>query len=285
VFYGAALAIGDLDGNAHADLAIGVPGLDVGGVNDAGAVNVLYGSASGLMPSGAALWTQASPGVAGKPEYQDDFGSPVVSGDFDGDGYSDLGIGVVGEEVGGSWVAGAVNVLYGSAGGLTATGSQLWHQNVAGVPGRSGEHQFGAAMAAGDLDGDGRDDLAIGAPWDTKAWVGSVTVLYGTAGGLSVAGVQRWTQDSRGVPGGSESTDQFGSTLSIADFGHSAAADLAVGVPYEAIGARREAGRVVVLYGRTTGLSGRGAQSWSQRSAGVKGIPEPEDSFGGSLVE
>ncbi len=285
VFYGAALAISDLDGNGHADLAIGVPGLEVDGVRDAGAVNVLYGGAAGLDTAGAALWTQASPGVVGKPEHDEDFGMPLVSGDFDGNGYGDLGIGVVGEDVGGHWVAGAVNVLYGSATGLTETGNQMWHQDVSGVPGRSGEDLFGAAMAAGDLDGDGRDDLAIGAPWDTKASVGSVTVLYGTAGGLAVAGVQRWTQDSQGVPGASEGDDQFGSALSIADFDHSAAADLAVGVPNEAIGARSEAGRVVVLYGRSSGLSGSGAQVWSQRSAGVKGIAEPDDDFGDSLPD
>ena len=170
VFYGAALAIADLDGNGYADPRHRHPGLEVDGVRDAGAVNVLYGGAAGLDTAGAALWTQASPGVVGKPEHDEDFGMPLVAGDFDGNGYGDLGIGVVGEDVGGHWVAGAVNVLYGSATGLTETGNQMWHQDVPGVPGKSGEHQFGAAMTAGDLDGDGRDDLAIGAPWDTKAW-------------------------------------------------------------------------------------------------------------------
>ncbi len=284
VFYGAALAIADLDGNGRADLAIGVPGHDIGATFDAGAVNVLYGGVSGVGSAGTALWTRASPGVAGKPDYQDDFGAPLVAGDFDGDGYADLGIGVVGDMTGGHWVGGAVNVLYGSPTGLASTRNQLWHQDVPGVPGRSGEHQFGAALAASDLDGDGRSDLAIGAPWDTTSWVGSVTVLYGTASGLSTTGVQRWTQDSRGVPGASESTDQFGSALSIGDFDGSGVGDLAIGVPFESIHARQEAGRVVVIYGRAGGLSAGGAQSWSQRSAGVKGIAQAEDSFGSSLA-
>ena len=284
VFYGAALAIADLDGSGHADLAIGIPGHDIGAVFDAGAVNVLYGGAAGVGSAGTALWTRASDGVAGKPDYQDDFGSPLAAGDFDGDGYADLGIGVVGDTTGGSWVGGAVNVLYGSQTGLASEGNQLWHQDVPGVPGRSGEHQFGAALAASDLNGDGNADLAIGAPWDTTSWVGSVTTLYGTSSGLSTTGVQRWTQDSPGVPGVSEPADQFGSELAFGDFDHSGVDDLVIGVPMEAIGARQEAGRLVVLYGRTSGLSATGAQAWSQASTGVLGIAEQDDGFGSSLA-
>ena len=85
-------------------------------------------------------------------------------GDFDDDGFDDLAIGVIGDRVGPVNNAGTVNALYGSSAGLTTAGSQLWHQNIAGVRGEATSGDlFGNALAVGDFDGDGFDDLAIGA--------------------------------------------------------------------------------------------------------------------------
>jgi hypothetical protein len=134
--------------------------------------------------------------------------------DFDGDGFDDLAIGVFDENVGGVAEAGAVNVLLGSAGGLTAAGSQIWHQNSPGVPGvaESGD-QFGYALAAGDFDGDGFDDLAVGMRFEGESATGAVYVLSGSAGGLIAASRQTWSQVSPGVPGAAENFDRFGSVL------------------------------------------------------------------------
>src|SRR2546421_608602 len=77
-----------------------------------------------------------------------------VGGDFDGDGFSDLAIGVPGE--GPLEEEGAVQVLYGSAAGLKAARNQLWTQDSPGVPGTGdGGHLFGRSLAAGDFNGDG----------------------------------------------------------------------------------------------------------------------------------
>ncbi len=106
----------DFNHDGVADLAVGVPG-----ENDvAGAVNVLYGA-----------------GV---------FGSAVAAGDFNGDGFADLAAGASGENVGGAPDAGAVSVLYGSAGGLTTSGGRLFTQ--VGSAAETGD-QFGSALAAG----------------------------------------------------------------------------------------------------------------------------------------
>ena len=59
----------------------------------------------------------------------------MTGGDFDGDGFDDLAIGVPGEDIGAIEDAGSVNVLYGSGAWLTATGDQLWHQAKVGVQG------------------------------------------------------------------------------------------------------------------------------------------------------
>ena len=68
-------------------------------------------------------------------EAGDVFKDSLACGDFDGDGFDDLAIGVPGEDIGAVVDAGAVNVLYGSGSRLTASGDQLWHQGVAGVVG------------------------------------------------------------------------------------------------------------------------------------------------------
>jgi hypothetical protein len=76
--------------------------------------------------------------------------SPSVRADFNGDGFADLAIGVPLEDTAGNTDDGGVNVIYGSANGLSATGSQFWNQDSAGIFGaaESGD-QFGLSLAVG----------------------------------------------------------------------------------------------------------------------------------------
>ena len=113
---------------------------------------------------------------------------------------------------------------------------------------------------------------------------GAVTFLRGASGGLTATGAQSWTQDSAGVPGTAENFDRFGYILTVGDFTGDGHADVAIGDPYEAVGALTEAGSVTVLYGRSTGLTGTGAQSWTQDSSGVAGGAEAGDDFGWSVL-
>jgi FG-GAP repeat len=83
--------------------------------------------------------------------------------DFNGDGFADLAIGIPFENVEGTSNAGAVQVLYGSASGLTSI-DQFWTQNAIGTDPSEVEDEFGTAVATGDFDADGFTDLAIGAP-------------------------------------------------------------------------------------------------------------------------
>ena len=90
--------------------------------------------------------------------------------DFNGDGFADLAIGVMLEDVGvGAEAivdAGAVNIIYGSADGLTSLRDQVWTQESVGILDTAGEEdRFGFAVAAGDYDGDGFDDLAVAADY------------------------------------------------------------------------------------------------------------------------
>jgi hypothetical protein len=146
---GFSVALADADGDGDADLAAGAIGEPVGNAGAAGAVAVLAGSPAGLTAAGSRLLTQNSPGVPGSAEIGDRLGFKLAVGDFDGDGRADDAAGAWTEGVGPNPQAGAVNVLYGSAAGLTGAGSQVFTQDSPGVPGTA-EHDdlFGGALAA-----------------------------------------------------------------------------------------------------------------------------------------
>ena len=263
----------DFNGDGQADLAIGAPGEN----GSRGVVQVLYGSSGGLTAAGSQLWSQDSAGIAGTAEADDFFGEALAAGDFNGDDRADLAIGARGENT----EAGVVHALYGSAGGLTATGSQLWSQDSPGILGIAEPVDgFGLTLAAGDFNGDGRADLAIAAPQENIS-AGVVHVLYGSAGGLTATGSQLWCQDSPGIAGAAEFEDNFGAALVAGDFNSDGRADLGVG----ALGENDFAGVVHVLYGAAaSGLTAAGSQLWSQDSPGIAGVAEARDFFGNALA-
>jgi hypothetical protein len=288
-FFGSALSAEDFNGDGFADLAIGVEGEGPGLPIAAGALNVLYGSATGLQAQSPRnqIWSQGSPGVKGEPEGNDadgdNFGAALASGDFNADAFGDLAIGVWGEGDGHRGAAGAVAVLYGAELGLQADApdDQLWSQDGAGVRDVAEEGDiFGIAVAVADFNGDGYADLAVGAPGEGAQGhitVGAVDVLFGSAIGLQADGPddQLWSQNSEGVKGRIEGTDGFGSSLGAGDFNADGFADLAIGSD------ENETGAVAVLYGSAGGLQAFSPddQLWSQASPGVKGDADG-DGFG-----
>jgi len=244
-------------------LAVGVTGESIGSIANGGAVNVLYGDSGGLTDVGSQMWNQDTAGIPGMAEEDDQFGTAIASGDFNGDGRGDLAIGVPDESVGGVESAGLVHVLYSDgAGVLSADGNQWWYQGLNGLPETPEEGEsFASALAAGDFDGDGIEDLAVGVPFEDRGGVfdaGAVHVIYGSAFGLTSTGNQYWTQDSPGVRDTAEENDAFGSCLVAGDFDGDGFSDLAIGIPWEAIDIIPFAGAVNVLYGSAGGLTSEG---------------------------
>ena len=247
----------DFDGDGYADLAVGVPGEDLRGVKDAGAVQVLYGSGAGVTARDQ-LWHQGTEGVKGTLEKRDGFGAVLASGDFDADGYADLAVGIPGEDIRSIRDAGAVEVLYGGPRRLTAR-DQAWHQGKPGVPGKNGTgDRFGDSLAAGDFDADGYADLAIGVHGDSR-----VVVLRGSPGGLTSSGVQSWKQGKNGIASQPRGGEGFGRDLAAGDVNGDGHDDLAILVyaefdtPY---GLEGWSSAVHVLLGSPTGLTAAAAQ-------------------------
>ncbi|MEO8196726.1 MAG: hypothetical protein ABI689_08395 [Thermoanaerobaculia bacterium] len=274
--FGEALAVGDFNGDAYDDLAVGSPGWhslwEGGFVWSAGAAFVYSGYIGGL-PVTRRFISQASDGINDWPEHDEEFGHAVAAGDFNGDGYDDLAIGVSEEET-----TGAVQIIMGSASSLDFFSNVIWLQNdLTSSPNETGDH-FGAVLAVGDFDSDGYDDLAIGAPGEdlgaggASADAGEVTVIYGT-------GLGTWFNLSRtdelrqgtifGNPVYDTAGDTFGLALASGDFDGDGRDDLAIGQPGEDVGGINRGGFTILMGATTVGLYDR----FRFLAAGINGVP------------
>jgi len=263
--FGSALAIGDFNGDHLTDLAVGVPYetinlLEGGTALYAGAVHIIYASATGLTSSGDAIFDMDDYYIDQDAQVRDFFGQELATGDFNADGYADLAIGVPMRDVGAEVDAGMVQVLFGSASGIsTREREQSWFQNVLDSDIGAGDN-FGYALAVGDFDGDGYDDLAASAPfedWYTLDDVGSVHILFGDSGGLTNTESQIFYQSEIfGIyeEGDAEAGDMFGYALASGDFNADGYDDLAVGAPGEDMSTEDSAGVAHAIYGSASGL-------------------------------
>jgi hypothetical protein len=231
---------------------VGAKGEDIGEISGGGAVNIIYGTAEGLAASGNQMWHQNSTGILGGAEHSDYFGAAVASGDFNGDAYDDLAVGVSSESIGEIFRAGAVNVIYGASEGLAASGNQMWHQDSPGILGGAETNDvFGESLASGDFDGDGYDDLAVGAKGEYIGDIpdaGMVNVIYGTSEGLASSGNQIWHQDITDIAGEAQGYDHFGNSVAAGNFNGDRSSDLAVGAYTDKLPSGIHAGAVNVFY-------------------------------------
>ena len=217
---------------------------------------VINGSPDGLDVATAQLWTQGSPGIGGSIEFEDSFGASLAAANFGGTRgrsshrHPGRGCGTIVD-------AGAVQIIYGSRGGLTANASRIFHQNTRGIRGTSelGD-SFGEHLTAGNFDNSHQADLAVSATSEDVGPIqnaGLVNILYSNDSGLDTDGNQIWSQDSTGIEERAEQDDLFGWQLASGDFSGDAADELAIAVKEEQEYPR--VGVVHVLRGSPAGLT------------------------------
>jgi hypothetical protein len=295
--FGTAVATGDINGDGLDDLVIGERQRSGGdGLTSAGVAHVVYGSEAGLDLASVQTISQGSSGL-GSVEAGDRFGHAVAVGDFDGDGFDDVALGVPGEDVAGNSIedAGSVAVVFGSAGGIDPGRGERFSQRgaIAGKAERG--DSFGEVLAAGDFNGDGVDDLAVGVPREdvgAESSAGVVNVIYGSSGaGLIVGGNISLSQKGP-IAGASEQSDEFGYSLAAGDANGDGFDDLAIGIRGETVGHPRGdtgenqevgAGAVVVAYGSATGLHEDLTTSFNRRGP-IPGVARSGDWFGYSVL-
>jgi hypothetical protein len=236
-YLGSSLAsAGDVNGDGFDDVLIGARYYDNGQV-DEGMCFLYYGSANGIDPE------NGIPIEMNQANATFEF-SLSGAGDVNGDGYDDIIIGARSYSMPGFQFSGAAFVFYGSPSGI-----QLATTNVVYIP-KAAAGAGQSVSGAGDINGDGYDDVIVGASNYTgdKNQEGAIIVAMGSASGISTG--------SGTIVESNQAHSAFGVSISGAgDVNGDGYADIIVGAPEFAINSNSAEGACFVYYGTKTGVN------------------------------
>ncbi|MFF1354987.1 FG-GAP repeat protein [Streptomyces sp. NPDC058297] len=310
---GVAQGDADFNGDGYADAVASASGAYVNGRANAGQLAVIYGGATG---NHYATISQNTAGVPGTAESDDFFGADSAYGDFDGDGYDDVLVAAPGEDVGTDKDGGTAAILWGSPSGLTGG-------TTVADPRPTSHDQFGGPVEAGDFDGDGKDDLAIGAFGSTKVDVFSggftrsakaasrTTLSTGVQTGDGINNLHSGDANGDGkddlivngydpsdnlnanywIPGSGTGLTTAGAQklpagiiTDLGDTDEDGYDDIVIGNAWDSgIAGASTGGSVYVVHGTASGPSAGDTEKFTQNTSGVPGSSEKGDHFGAEL--
>ena len=238
-YLGKSITVGDFNGDGFGDAAFGAPGVDHAGV-DAGAAYIFFGP---LGAAGSSMSAEDADVVIVGAGPRDYLGWTLsTAGDLDLDGYDDLVVGAPSGTTSGLPEGYALLILGGPAMDALITADEA----DAVLRGSTAGDQFGfSAINVGDMDGDGFNELAVGAPSNDYNGndAGAVYVFPGPITGTLFADEADAT-----IYGASNAARAGWSLASVGDFDGDTVVDIAIGSPRDRRGGY-DAGAVSIVHG------------------------------------
>ena len=238
--------LGDLDGDGVNDLAVGAINDDEGTGTNLGAVHIIFMNTDGSVASIVEInsSTTNGPSLAAS----DNFGTSIANiGDLNNDGVNDLAVGALGDDGGGT-NRGAVHIMYMNTDGSVDSTVEI-NDSTENGPDLNSNDDFGESVEnLGDLDGDGVNDLAVGASKDNANGNndGTIHIMYMNTDGS----VKSTVEINAGITNGPavSATERFGKSIAeIGDFDSNCINDLAVGA-YNADDPGNNRGEVHIIF-------------------------------------